>query len=131
MPIQTFKTYTKPLSDYEINTLVPVIIKGLQRHQGKDNSITSRSIVSQMASKGYKITDVKLRRCIKYIQYHNLLSWVIATESGFYSTNDPKEVQMQIESLRGRENAIKDVREALERSISLRKPPLQQNFFAQ
>ncbi len=131
MPIENFKSYTKPLTDYEVNTLVPVIIKGLKNHQGKDNAITSREIVAQMASKGYNVTDVKLRRCIKYIQYHNLLSWVIATEIGFYSTNNPEEVKTQIESLRSREDAIKSVREALERSIILHKGPIQQKFFAQ
>lgn len=117
--LPTFENHTKPLTEYEINVLIPVLIKGLKLHVGKENAITSHQICLSLKKGGFKISDVTLRRCIKYIQFNQLLRWVIADESGFFLTSDIELVKKQIESLRGREEAIRAVRISLEKSITL------------
>lgn len=118
MSLKTFENETMPLSDYERIVLVPVIIRGFRSHEGQDKAITSPEICKLLKEKGYKISDVKLRRCIKYIQRNDLMSWIVATGNGFFYTNDINIVRDQIESLKGREEAIRSVREALELSIT-------------
>ncbi len=116
--LNLFEHETQPLSTYQLDTLIPAIISGLKQHPGKGSAITSAAIVKAMVNKKYQISDVTLRRCIKHIQANNLLSWVIACENGFYYTTNPDEVRKQIESLKGREEAIRSVRVQLEKSLT-------------
>lgn len=116
--LKLFEDQTKPLTDYERDTLVPLIIKGLRAHQGKEQAITSKQICKALNDQGYKINDVSLRKCVKHIQRNGLVLWIIGSGDGFYYTTDPKDVQDQIASLRGREAAIRGVREALEQSLN-------------
>lgn len=117
MPVKTFEAHTQPLTDYETRVLVPVIIRGLRSHEGPDSAITSAAICDALRKKGYKISDVTLRRCVKYIQRNDLLNWVVATANGFFYTQDPRIVKEQIDSLKSREEAIRTIRSALERSL--------------
>lgn len=117
--IRLFEHETKPLTTYQLDTLIPAIIAGLKQHPGKGSAITSAEIVKAMVNKKYQISDVTLRRCIKHIQMNNLLSWVIACENGFYYTTNKEDVIKQIESLKGREEAIREVRIQLEKSLNL------------
>lgn len=115
--ITNFETQTKPLTDYELTVLIPVIIQGLRHHEGSGKAITSSKICKRLTEKGYKVNDVILRRCIKHIQKNHLLNWIVATGSGFFYTKDIRVVMDQIHSLRGREEAICAVRIALETSL--------------
>jgi hypothetical protein len=119
--LKLFEEQTKPITDYERNTIVPLLISGLKARNGKDKAITSKEICAALKAQGYKINDVSLRKCVKYIQRNSLLEFIIASSEGFYYTNDPKEVEDQIASLRGREAAIRSVREALEESLNRKK----------
>lgn len=115
--ITNFETHTKPLTDYELTVLVPIIIQGLLHHKGSAKAITSSKICKSLTEKGYKVNDVTLRRCIKHIQKNHLLNWVVATGNGFFYTDDIRVVMDQIHSLRNREEAIRAVRLALENSL--------------
>lgn len=117
MSIKLFEQDTLPLTDYELNTLIPAIIRGFKQHKGIEKAITSKKICEALTKNGYKASDVKLRKCIKHIQRNHLLNWIVATGEGFFYTEDPQIVKSQIESLRGREEAIRSVRIALENSV--------------
>lgn len=43
--IKGFDQQTQPLSEYEENVLLPVILQGLKTKQGKKNAVTNRTIV--------------------------------------------------------------------------------------
>lgn len=43
--IQGFQQQTQPLSQYEQEILVPIVVRGLQTKVGKANSITNKEIV--------------------------------------------------------------------------------------
>ena len=122
MALKLFEEETSSLTDYEVNTLIPAIIRGFKQHKGAEKAITSKKICEGLTRNGFKVSDVRLRKCIKYIQRNNLLTWIVATGEGFFYTEDPSIVKSQIESLRGREEAIRSVRIALEASL---------NFYAQ
>ena len=39
--IATFETQTKPLNEYEKDTLLPIMVKCLSKHIGKDRAISN------------------------------------------------------------------------------------------
>jgi hypothetical protein len=115
--IQGFNTETKPLSDYEQNTLCPIIARGLSNKYGKANAITNKNICQAMMKAGYEISDARLRKIINHIRISGMVKCVIATSSGYYIAQTKSEMKIYLDSLVGREQAIAAVRESLEQQM--------------
>jgi hypothetical protein len=47
-----------------------------------------------------------------------MIRWLIATSKGYYIATSVDEMRQYIESLRGRENAIRAVRESMEKQLN-------------
>lgn len=112
--IKGFTEQTKPLSDYELNTLVPRIVRGLTKKVGKEKAITNTEIVAILKREGYSLSEARVRKIINYIRVNGIIERLIATSDGYYVANTKKEVADYIESLKGREDAIRAVRRRLE-----------------
>lgn len=117
--ITGFSEQTKPLSIYESETLLPVIIQGLHSKIGKEKAITNQQICSALKKQGYKLDNARLRKIINHIRINNLVIGLIATSDGYYIAEDKSELVNYLESLKGRENAIRVVRQSLESQVSL------------
>ena len=61
--IQGFQQQTQPLSQYEQEILVPIVVRGLQTKVGKANSITNKEICSALKEKGYPHRISSYYRC--------------------------------------------------------------------
>ena len=108
---------TAPLTIDE-ERLARIIASGLLKRVGKNRSITSSEIIEKMNKAfGCNLAGSTLRKIIHHIRVNNLVPWLIATASGYYVAESEKELLDYIYSLRGRENAIKEVRECLERQL--------------
>lgn len=116
--IHGFQTQTEPLTDYERNTLLPVICRGLVTKVGEGMAITNTAITKAMKGAGYQLTEARLRKIINHIRINGMIKWLIATSKGYYIATSGDEVQQYIESLRGREDAIRAVRESMERQLA-------------
>jgi hypothetical protein len=120
-----FEHNTEELSAEELK-LLPVLLKGFKCHQGAGNAITSRKIIEALDKKyGMKVSDVQIRKFASYIRIKRLLPGLIASSSGYYVTNNPADLKRHIESMIGRENAIRAARLALTedlKSMTYRKP---------
>ena len=112
--IQNFIKETSELTKYEAEVLLPIIALCLQHHIGKDKAVTNRQICERMKKKGYELTETRVRKIVNRIRTNNLVECLIATSRGYYVTHDQKELENYIKSLKGREEAIRLVREALE-----------------
>lgn len=112
--IQNFIKETTELTKYEAEVLLPIIISCLQHHIGKDKAVTNRQICERMKKRGYELTETRVRKIVNRIRTNNLVECLIATSRGYYVTHDQKELENYIKSLKGREEAIRLVREALE-----------------
>lgn len=111
--IKGFDQQTQPLSEYEENVLLPVILQGLKTKQGKKNAVTNRTIVMRLSVAGYKIDEARCRKLINHIRTTDIL--LIATSNGYFLAENEAELLDYEESLLGRENAIKEVRLAIAR----------------
>lgn len=116
--IQGFNQQTEPLTDYERDTLLPVICRGLANKYGETKAITNTAITRAMKGAGYQLTEARLRKIINHIRIHGMIKWLIATSKGYYIATSVDEMRQYIESLRGREQAIRAVRESMEKQLN-------------
>src|SRR5688572_13488001 len=109
-----FPDHTKRLTEKEINTLVPEFVRSFQKRIGKSNAVTSTEIIEGFKIRyNIEISDSTVRKIVNHIRNNNLLPGLVANSSGYYITHDPSEIKRYVESLQGRENAIRKVRESM------------------
>ena len=114
--IEGFSKQTHNLTDYEKNTLLPIMCKCFEKHIGKENAVTNATICEKMNAKGYeKVSEARVRKIINYIRTKNLVPRLMASGSGYYITNNPDELKDYIESLIGRKEAIEGVIQAVQK----------------
>lgn len=108
--INGFLNETEPLTEYERDVILPIMVRCLSAKTGKENAVTNRHIVSSMRRQGYKITDSRVRKVINHIRTADLVPCLIATSGGYYIAESEKELKDYEDSLHGREDAIRNVR---------------------
>ncbi len=124
--IKGFSEQTEPLTDYEQNTLLPVIMRGLRHRIGKESAVINRHIVSQLKS-AYNVTEPRVRKIINHIRTNDLIPGLVATSEGYYIAETEQELKDYEMSLLGREMAIRQVRESITRQRkNLYNKPLKQ-----
>lgn len=82
--INGFAQQTEPLNEYERDTLLPVICRGLANKVGEAKAITNTAITSAMKGAGYQLTEARLRKIINHIRVHGMIRWLIATSKGYH-----------------------------------------------
>ena len=80
--INTFEEYTFELTEYERETLQPMIIKGLKVRIGKENSITNKKICKALKDLRHEITEPRLRKIIHSIRANNIIPLLLSTSKG-------------------------------------------------
>ncbi len=113
--IAGFNEETKPLTDYERDVLLPVIVSGLRTKHGKRNAVTNSFIIKRMNAASYKLDAPRLRKIINHIRTNDLIPGLIATSDGYFQAQDEDELIAYEDSLKGREDAIRAVRIAISR----------------
>jgi len=106
------------LTKYLQNDVLPVIIRDFRgTFNSRKKKITSHEYCERLKKKGILIHDTTFRQCVKYIQFHGLLRYIIADSDGFYKTTSRVAIQKQIDTLKSRETEIRKVRMSIERQF--------------
>lgn len=111
--LEGFEDITYPLTDEE-KKLVPIFVKGFSGKYGKEQAVTSRTIIESLAKKNINVSGARVRKIVNHIRTGYLVPGLIATSSGYYISTDPEEVRNYIASLGHREAAIGSVRKKME-----------------
>lgn len=128
--IQGFSEQTEPLTEYEEQTLLPQLVRGLRTKIGKSMSVTNKAIIEGMKKNlGLSISDARVRKLINHIRTKDLVPCLIATSSGYYIAESEQELKDYEESLLGREEAIRSVRLSIQRQRTLKYHHQQQELF--
>lgn len=91
------------LSPYELNTLLPRMLKGFSVRVGEHHAIKSTEIITVLKAEGYKITDAQIRTIVRYVRQHHLLPRLASSAaSGYWIENDPNKLRICIARLRSR-----------------------------
>lgn len=111
--INGFEKETHDLSQYEISILVPQVVEILKNKIGKQNSITNDKIREIINQHKAILTNSRLRQIIHYIRVKGFVKCLIATNKGYYISNNVEEFMGYMDSLTQRENSIRSIRYAL------------------
>lgn len=120
--IATFETHTKPLNEYEREKLLPIMVKCLARHIGKNRAISNSQMCAKMAVYGYQIGETRVRKLINHIRNNCLVERLIASGKGYYVTESTEEMETYIKSVKNREDAIRAMRMSMEEQLSKMRP---------
>ncbi|KAA6303170.1 MAG: hypothetical protein EZS26_000773 [Candidatus Ordinivivax streblomastigis] len=112
--IKKFENETQPLTDYEKNVLLPLLIRGLETKKGHVNAVTNKYIVATLKV-SYNLNEARVRKIINHIRTNDIIPGLIATSDGYFIAETEAELLEYEESLRGREEAIQAVRLAIAR----------------
>lgn len=124
--INKFEKQTKPLTEYEKDTLLPVLVKGLGLRRGEKNAITNGEMCEKLKDKGYpQISQPRIRKIIHHIRVQNLIPCLLSSSKGYYIETNPTDVRTYIESLRQRQSAINQIEVALENQLNNGDDPIQ------
>ena len=115
--LKGFESHTEPLTNYEINEILPRMIGGLSRRLGIEQAISNRQIIEILRNKGLSTTDARIRKIINYIRVNDLVPGLIAASKGYYVSKNPKEIRGYIQTLAGREQAIRAIRVKTEKYL--------------
>jgi hypothetical protein len=107
--INGFEDQTHELTDAELEMVQPMVA-GLVRRVGEHRAITADDMIAGMKLFGYKVTQPRIRKLINFIRVNKLVRNLIATSKGYYVENDPKKLQVYLESLDQRIRSIQEVR---------------------
>ena len=124
--IKGFKRETCPLSDYEQDILLPAILSVLENKTEKQNAVKNKDII-ELLKKKYKINPARLRKIINFIRINDYLTGLVATSKGYYMVSDRQELLDYEESLKGREDAIREVRQSIRRQRLKLYPELEED----
>ena len=117
--ITGFDKETAPLTEYEEGTLLPIMVRCLARKRGRSNAVTSAYICDRLKGLGYDINGARVRKLVNHIRIKGLVPRLIATSDGYYIATDNRDLACYIDSLKGREQAIRAVREAMEKQAGV------------
>lgn len=105
---------TAPLTGYETGVLLPQLISCLKTKQGRRSAVTNKYIVSRLKG-SFKISEARVRKIINHIRTNDLIPGLIATSDGYFIAEAESELLEYEESLKGREDAIREVRQSIAR----------------
>lgn len=114
--INGFEKYTIELNDDEMK-IVHIMVDRFTHKPGIKNIVSNPQIVDGLKSIGIETTEPRIRKIIQYIRTNNLIPGLIATSKGYYSTDDIEHLQQWIETMKQRENAIRESRKSIENYI--------------
>lgn len=127
--INGFSEQTEPLTEYEEQTLLPQLVRGLRTKVCRAMSVTNKAIIDGMKRNlGLSISDARVRKLINHIRNNDLVPCLIATSQGYYIAESEQELKDYEDSLLGREEAIRSVRLSIQRQRK-RKYSNQQSLF--
>lgn len=106
---------SRSLSNYEVNVLLPILMKGLETKKGKENAVTNKQIVQSVRKHGLKINDRSFIMIINYIRMNDLIVGLVGSSTGYYISNNEQDFINYEDSLLGREVALRKVRMTMQR----------------
>lgn len=115
--IPTFEEHTSPLTDYELNTLLPLMIQGFKKKIGVENCVTNPEICKALKEKGYKISEPRVRKLVFYIRHNNLVPKLIASSKGYWIATNKEEIEMWLSSVNAKIDALEETKRYAEQML--------------
>jgi len=115
--ITLFEEITYELTEYEKETLLPIIVKGLSKKHGKENAITNKKMCEALTKIGYEINGPRLRKIIHHIRVEQLLVGLCSNSKGYYITKSLEELSKYVLSLAQRIRSQQEIYKSMKRDM--------------
>lgn len=116
--LKNFESVTHELNQFELEC-VEFIGQWFMANTGKKNAIKNADIAKMIEKKfDKKIHDSRVRKVVQALRTNGLPN-LIASGKGYFYTEDLKEIEDWVISLKQRELAIRTIREKAERQIEI------------
>ena len=109
--------YTKELTEYERDILLPAMVRGLRSKIGKSKAITNNQAIKMLKEAGYEVSDTRWRKVVHAIRCSNLVPCLLASSAGYYIATEREDAEEYLQSLDERIRSIQEVRNSLEEQI--------------
>lgn len=109
------KKETSLLNKYELNVLLPILVKALEMKRGKKNAITGKEITEGLINSGVKANETQVCRIIYHIRMNDIIAGLMGSRYGYYISNSAEELMHYENNLLKRERALKEVRMSIKR----------------
>jgi hypothetical protein len=132
--ITNFEDITYELTEFEENIALPTLMDVISQFEGDAEytgdivssgglvRLINARILADSPSERKRITDVRLRKLINYIRSNAMLP-ICSNSRGYFVSNDPEVLKLQIQSLRERSRSIDRCADGLEKIMrKWRKP---------
>lgn len=125
-----FKEYTKPLSLFEREVILPIVVKGWKNKIPDKDILNGNKLINDINNylernkiiykvrgkkKIYKLNGSTFRSIIHEIRTRELVVNLIANSKGYFKSTDIDKIKKFIKSCRERANSFNQVADALER----------------
>jgi hypothetical protein len=116
--LKNFEKITVELTPLELE-YVEFLGQWFMANQGKQHTLKNSDIASLINRMfGKNIKEPRVRKVVQFLRTHGLPS-LIATSNGYFYSEDTKEIEAWIISLKQREAAIREIREKAERQVEI------------
>lgn len=116
--LKNFEKITVELTPIELE-YVEFLGQWFMNNHGKKNTVKNADIaklINRMFEK--TITEPRVRKVVQFLRTNGLPN-LIATSNGYFYSEDTKEIESWIVSLKQREAAIREIREKAERQVEI------------
>ncbi len=111
--LKGFEDYTGDLTDYE-KSLLPLFVKSMKLRRGEKMAIKGAQIVADLQARDAvdgtkrfeKLTVHRAKRILSYMRVNDMVPGLMANQKGYFVTTTLEELEVYIDSLTGRINAI-------------------------
>jgi hypothetical protein len=116
--LKNFESVTHELTPFELEC-VEYLGQWFMANTGKKNAVKNADIAKMIEKKfDKKIHDSRVRKVVQALRTNGLPN-LIASGKGYFYTEDIKEIEEWVISLKQRELAIRTIREKAERQIEI------------
>ena len=109
------KKEKQTLNNYDLNVLLPILKKGLEKKKGIANAVTGKEIMLGLQSNGLRINMRNITRIINYIRLNDIIVGLMGSSAGYYISSNEQDLIDYEGSLLRREEALKKVRMSIKR----------------
>lgn len=116
--LKNFESVTHELNQFELEC-VEFLGQWFMANMGKKNAVKNADIAKMIEKKfDKKIHESRVRKVVQALRTNGLPN-LIASGKGYFYTEDTKEIEDWVISLKQRELAIRTIREKAERQIEI------------
>lgn len=122
---------THELTEYELEKILPLVVKRMKEKVGKKSAVTNSHVVKMFKKHGYKLTESRFRKIIQHIRVNGLIPCLVSSGHGYYIATKQSEVEMYVKSLDKRINAVIVTRDSLQHQMKqmFDQPKIDENPF--